>query len=100
MIIAIPFTPDLKKCLGQTDRDELAAEYDSHPTEAKRRYNLKSEDTKMSKTNPTNKVLTGDLQKCLPTSLLTNAQSFYKLKLWTLNYTLFDSSDNSVHCMM
>lgn len=87
-------------CLSQADRDKLTAEYDSHLTESKRRYNLKSEDTKMSKTNPTHKVLTGDLQKCLPTPLLTNGISFYKRKLWTLNYTLFDSSDNSVHCMM
>ncbi|KAJ8887480.1 hypothetical protein PR048_013695 [Dryococelus australis] len=74
--------------LGQTDKSILMAEYESHLFESQRRYNLKSEDTKMSKTTPTHKVLTGNLQKCLPTSLLTNCISFYKRKLWTLNYTL------------
>lgn len=54
----------------------------------------------MSKTNPKQKVLTGDLQKCFPTPLLTNGLSFYKRKLWTLNHSLYDSSDKSVHCMM
>ncbi|KAJ8886230.1 hypothetical protein PR048_012439 [Dryococelus australis] len=58
----------------------LTAEYESHLFESKRRYNMKSEDTKMSKTTATHKVLTGDLQKCLPTPLLTNCISFYKVK--------------------
>lgn len=87
-------------CLNQEDRDKLITEYDSHLTESKIRYNLKSEDSKMSKTNFAHKVLTDDLQKCLSTPLLTNGINFYKRKLWTLNYTLFDSSDKSVYCMM
>ncbi|KAE9529177.1 hypothetical protein AGLY_011973 [Aphis glycines] len=67
-------------CLNQEDKDNLTAEYDSHLTESKRRYNLKSEDCKMSKINSAHKVLTGDLQKCLPTPLLTNGINFYKRK--------------------
>ncbi|GBO03612.1 hypothetical protein AVEN_98700-1 [Araneus ventricosus] len=87
-------------CLSQTDRDKLIAEYDLHLTESARRYTIKSEDIKMSKTSPTHKVLTGDQQKCLPTPLLINRISFCKRKLWTLNYALLDSSDESVHCML
>ncbi|GBL81894.1 hypothetical protein AVEN_266718-1 [Araneus ventricosus] len=87
-------------CLSQTDRDKLIAEYDLHLTESARRYTIKSEDIKMSKTRPTHKVLTGDQQKCLPTPLLINRISFCKRKLWTLNYALLDSSDESVHCML
>ncbi|KAJ8867747.1 hypothetical protein PR048_031550 [Dryococelus australis] len=90
------------KCnaLGQADKNILIAEYESHLIESKRMCNLKSEDIKASKTTPTHKVLRTDLQKGLPTLLLTNGISFYKRKLWILNYTLFDSSDKSVHCMM
>ncbi|GBM86394.1 hypothetical protein AVEN_192160-1 [Araneus ventricosus] len=84
-------------CLSQADRDKPIVEYDLHLTESKRRYNLKSEDIKISNTNPTQKVLTGDMQKCLPSPLLINGLMFCKLKLLTLNSTLFDSSDNSVH---
>lgn len=78
----------------------LKADYEAHLEESKRRYTLKREDTRMSKTTPTHKVLTGDLQKCLPTKMLTNCISFYKRKLLTLNFTLYDSSNNAVHCMM
>ena len=35
-------------------------------------------------------VVMVDLQKCLPTPFLTNSQSFYLGKLWTLNYTISD----------
>lgn len=39
-----------------------------------------------------------DLQKCLPTPLLKNAQSFYSLELWTFNFTVYDSSTKSASC--
>jgi len=64
-------------CLTQIDKNKLTAEYDLNLIESKRRYNLKSEDSKISKINSTHKVLTGDLQKCLPTTLLTNGINLY-----------------------
>ena len=80
------------------EKNSIEEEHNAHLDESKLRYDLKSEDTKRA--NNTLKVLTGDLQKCLPSPLITNCISFYKRKLWTLNYTLFDSSDSSVHCIM
>ncbi|KAK4880787.1 hypothetical protein RN001_008933 [Aquatica leii] len=41
-----------------------------------------------------------DLQKCLPTPVLTNSQSFCSLKLWTYNYTLYNATNKKVTCMM
>ena len=34
-----------------------------------------------------------DLHKCLPTSSLSNCQSFYLLKLWTLNLTIYYATE-------
>lgn len=41
-----------------------------------------------------------DLQKCLPTPYLTNAKSFYSLKLWTLNLTIYDATEKKAYCMV
>lgn len=41
-----------------------------------------------------------DLEKCLSTPSLTNAQSFYSLKLWTFNYTIKDTQKNLTTCCM
>ncbi|KAJ8946648.1 hypothetical protein NQ314_008820 [Rhamnusium bicolor] len=40
-----------------------------------------------------------DLQTCLPTPLLHNAQSFYSLKLWSFNYTIHDSTKKKPRLM-
>lgn len=94
------FSAKLKGELSPEQRDDLQTEQEAHLAESKRRYDLKGSDTKLSKENPAHKVLTGDLQKCLATPLITNSISFYKRKLWTLNFTLYDCYDSSVHCMM
>lgn len=41
-----------------------------------------------------------DLQKCLPTPYLTNGQSFYLRKLWTLNLTIHDDTLNKATCVL
>lgn len=46
------------------------------------------------------KMLTMDLQKCLPTPYLTNGQSFYYRKLWTFNFTIMDSVPKESWCFM
>ena len=72
-----------------------------HLAEAGNRYALKREDKeKAVQSQGKIKMVTVDLQKCLPTPVLTNQQSFYKLKLWTYNYTISDSGGNTTTCLM
>lgn len=94
------FQAKMKNNLTPEEKLSVEADHNAHINESKRRYDLKSVDTNMAKNNPKLKVLTGDLQKCLPSPLTTNCISFYKRKLWTLNYTLYDASDSSAHCIM
>lgn len=54
----------------------------------------------MAKDSLKHKVLSGDLQRCLPSPLTNNCISFYQRKLWTLNFTLYDAADSSAQCMM
>ncbi|CAH1987834.1 unnamed protein product [Acanthoscelides obtectus] len=80
------------------ERMVVQREYDQHLTESSDRYALKRQDKSNSKVNKKQKVLTVDLEKCLPTPAITNAQSFYSLKLWTFNYTIKDVSKNHTTC--
>ncbi|CAH1973750.1 unnamed protein product [Acanthoscelides obtectus] len=82
------------------ERMVVQREYDQHLTESSDRYALKRQDKSNWKVNKKHKVLTVDLEKCLPTPALTNAQSFYSLKLWTFNYTIKDVSKNHTTCCM
>nr|CAH7743470.1 unnamed protein product [Callosobruchus chinensis] len=71
------------------EKRNLQCEYENHLAEASKRYQLKKTDKEeCAKYSASKIMLTVDLQKCLPTPLLTNSQSFYSLKLWTYNYTL------------
>lgn len=79
---------------------ELKQQKEDHLEEASLRYTLKREDKLNAKESENIKVITADLQKCLPTPSLTNSQSFYLRKLWTLNYTIYDTTENKTHCMI
>lgn len=79
---------------------EIEQKRKKHMEEAASRYKRKAEDKESSLINSSEKMLTVDLQKCLPTPLLTNGQTFYLRKLWTLNYTILDSSSNKCTCVM
>jgi len=46
------------------------------------------------------KTIMVDLQKCLPTPYLTNGQSFYLKKLWTLNLTIHNDTLNKATCVI
>lgn len=80
--------------------DQIKKTHKEHLEEASLRYRLKKEDKTISKIDKTKRVLMVDLEKCLPTPNLTNSQSFYLRKLWTLNYTIHDSSNDKTWCML
>ncbi|XP_050504407.1 uncharacterized protein LOC126883199 isoform X1 [Diabrotica virgifera virgifera] len=88
----------LKESVSLEERLELQTNYDSHLFDADHRYKLKRLDKETSKTEANTKILSVDLQKCLPTPLLTNAQSFYSIKLWTFNYTVYDAIEKLGYC--
>ena len=45
-------------------------------------------------------VVMVDLQKCLPTPLLTNSQSLYLKNFVLINYTIYDPVSKKSYCMM
>lgn len=64
-----------------------------HDFAAEERYNLKKKDKSEADLSlGEKKVLMFDMQKCMATPNLTNSKSFYLRKLWTLNFTIFDST--------
>ncbi|KAJ8971358.1 hypothetical protein NQ314_000739 [Rhamnusium bicolor] len=82
------------------ERNNIQTEYDAHLNEATKRYDLKKRDKNDFFGKSNGRVLMVDLQKCLATPLLTNAQSFYSLKLWSFNYTIYDSTYKKATCCM
>lgn len=93
------FIIKLKDSSGE-ERHMIEKQYDEHLEEASKRYDLKNKDKKIAQNSTNQKCLTVDLEKCLPTPVLTNAQSFYSLKLWTFNYTISDTTKNITTCCM
>lgn len=86
--------------LGDTEKKEIQQAYEDHLTEAERRYQIKRKDKELSRSLEKTKVIMLDLQKCLPTPYLTNCQSFYLLKLWTINLTIYDATEKKSYCVM
>ncbi|KAJ8929753.1 hypothetical protein NQ314_017543 [Rhamnusium bicolor] len=86
--------------ISQEERHVLERDYEEHLLDADNRYELKRQDKEFGRTQDSTKIVMVDLQKCLPTPLLNNAQSFYTLKLWTLNYTVYDATEKSASCFM
>lgn len=86
--------------LDQNKKEEIEQEYQDHLDEAERRYQEKRRDKIMSRSTENSKVIMLDLQKCLPTPYLTNCQSFYLLKLWTLNLTIYDATEKKSYCVL
>lgn len=95
------FILELKRnTLDEIEKQEKRRAYDQHLQDAGNRYHLKKQDKNMSKESEHTKVIMVDLQKCLPTPYLSNSQSFYLLKLWTLNLTIYDATQNKSYCMV
>lgn len=91
----------LAKTQSTENREDIDRSYQEHLDKAGKRYALKRTDKETAiQSDGKIKFVTVDLQKCLPTPLLTNQQSFYKLKLWTYNYTISDAAGNVTSCIM
>lgn len=74
---------------------------DLHLEKANQRYKEKRNDKLRAKgSNGCERVVAVDLQKCLPTPSLSNGQTFYLRKLWTLNLTIVDTTIEETHCMI
>lgn len=85
-----------------SEEEKLAVKekFKSHLDDAEMRYREKRNDKQESTEKEKIKVIMLDLQKCLPTPYLTNAKSFYLLKLWTLNLTIYDATKKKSYCLL
>ena len=90
----------LKESKSEEEQNKIKQGQENHLQDAQYRYQLKKQDKQESMNENKKKVLTVDLQKCLATPVLTNADSFYLRKLWTFNYTIYDSSKKQGYCVM
>lgn len=88
----------LQKSQSEEERAVSQEKINSHLMDAANRYNTKKYD-KQNAPDKT-KVIMIDLQKCLPTPYLTNTKSFYSLKLWTYNLTIYDATERKSYCMV
>lgn len=77
----------------EKEKQELVSEKDKHLEQADKRYLIKKQDKEDCLKKENVRVLFLDLQKCLPTPYLTNTQSFYLRKLWTLNLTIYEAKE-------
>ena len=72
-----------------TKKDNLNAEWDLHKIRAEAGYHSLSEDAAYSKVQSDTEMLTFDLEKSLPTPVLSTGIVYYKRQLWTYNQGLF-----------
>ena len=82
--------PDKKKV--------LTTEWDLHKVKANRGYQVLKEDTALAKARPDIEMLTFDLEKSLPTPVLTTGIVYYKRQLWTYNWGIHNTA-TGVGCM-
>ena len=86
--------------MTEAERSALDDEKQCHREIASKRYRLKSQDKEMCKNSVNAIVVMVDLQKCLPTPLITNSQSLYLKNFVLINYTIYDPVSKNSYCMM
>lgn len=82
------------------ERAVLESTRKEHLDEAERIYAEKRADKQKAQQTENMCVISVDMQKCLPPPCLKNSQSFYKRKLWTLNETIYDSTQTKGYAFM
>ncbi|KAF2887909.1 hypothetical protein ILUMI_18264, partial [Ignelater luminosus] len=89
----------LKEASDVNQQTSVQEKYEKHLAEAQQRCQTKKADKETAKQNAYQKVVMVDLEKCLPSPVLANSPSFYSLKLWSFNYTIYDTNEKVSNCM-
>ena len=92
MKIAVAAESDLAK------KELLKLEWELHKVKAGRGYQSLKEDTAFAKLHSDTEMLTFDLEKSLPTPVLTTGIVYYKRQLWTYNIGIHNTA-TEVGCM-
>jgi hypothetical protein len=91
----------LKEVTSEEEKKKIDEKLKLHQEDAANCYHIKRQDKDLEKSTRTKKNdVMMDLQKCLPAPGLTNGQSFYLRKLWTLNLTIHNDTMGTLHCIL
>ena len=74
----------------ESQKRQLTLELELHQVQAEGSYQKLKEDAAYSKSHPEVEMLTFDLEKSLPTPVLTTGVVYYKRQLWTYNQGVHD----------
>ena len=79
-------------------KQQLNAEWELHKVKAARGYQMLQEDAALAKSRDDTEMLTFDLEKSLPTPVLSTGIVYYKRQLWTYNLGIHNTV-TGVGCM-
>lgn len=82
----------------ESRKTQLTLEWELHKVQAERTYQQLKEDAAYAKSHEDTEMLTFDLEKSLPTPVLTTGVVYYKRQLWTYNQGIHDCSKDTA-CM-
>ena len=71
-------------------KTQLEAEWNLHKIKAESSYHTLNEDAACAKSHANTEMLTFDLEKSLPTPVLSTGVVYYKRQLWTYNRGIHD----------
>ena len=79
-------------------KTQLSAEKDLHKIKAESSYHNLKEDAAYAKSQADTEMLTFDLEKSLPTPVLSTGVVYYKRQLWSYNQGIHDcSTEKGMH---
>ena len=80
------------RVIQQEKHAKLNAEWEHHKVLAESTYQKLNEDATYAKAHENTEMLTFDLEKSLPTPVLSTGVVYYKRQLWTYNQGIHDCS--------
>ena len=84
----------------QVEKRKLIAEWEHHKVLAESTYQKLNEDAAYAKAHADTEMLTFDLEKSLPTPVLSTGVVYYKRQLWMYNQGIHDCSTNKATMYM